>query len=238
MVDVSIVDCDTGSMPQSVLSSVVGQLRIRQLGIQDYELVWKQMQVFTDQRDEKAADELWVLQHLPVFTLGQAGLEKHLINPENIPVVQCDRGGQVTYHGPGQLVVYTLVDLQRRKSGVREFVNQLEQCLIQTLSSYGIESQRKEGAPGVYVGEDKIAALGLRVRRGRAFHGISLNVNMDLTPFGRMNPCGYEGLKVIHMQTFLGKSRVDSALTVDDVGREFCRKFVNIFNYSELIGED
>lgn len=177
-------------------------LLIRELGLRTYDNALTRMREFTDVRDQHTNDELWVLQHEPVFTMGQAALEKHLLNPAQIPVVKSDRGGQVTYHGPGQLVVYTLIDLQRKKMGVREFVTGLEQVLIDTLEQYGIAGQRKAGAPGVYVGEDKIAALGLRVRRGRTMHGISLNVDMDLSPFEQINPCGYEGLKVVQMRDY------------------------------------
>ena len=171
-------------------------LRVRQLGRQPYEPVWRAMQRFTDGRDAATVDELWVLQHDPVFTLGQAGKWEHVLLPGAIPVLPVDRGGQVTYHGPGQIVAYPLFDLRRLGIGVRELVNRIEQSIIDTLAGYRIEAQRRDGSPGVYVGAAKIAALGLRVRRGCSFHGLAFNVAMDLEPFARINPCGYQGLAV------------------------------------------
>lgn len=161
-----------------------------------YEPVWRAMQRFTDTRDADTRDELWVLEHDPVFTLGQAGKWEHVLLPGEIPVVPVDRGGQVTYHGPGQLVAYPLFDLRRLGVGVRELVQRIEQAIIDTLARYGIAAARRDGAPGVYVGDAKIAALGLRVRRGCSFHGLAFNVQMDLAPFARINPCGYQGLAV------------------------------------------
>ena len=154
------------------------------------------MQDFNQSRSETTPDEIWLLQHPPVFTLGQAGKSKHVINPGGIPLVQSDRGGQVTYHGPGQLVAYTLLDLKRRKLGVRDTVCRLERSIIALLAELGIDSHARKDAPGVYVGQAKIAALGLRVKQGRCYHGLSFNVEMDLEPFSRINPCGYEGLEV------------------------------------------
>ncbi|KAA9131014.1 lipoyl(octanoyl) transferase LipB [Marinihelvus fidelis] len=174
-------------------------LVIRHLGLMPYEPVWRAMQRFTDQRDEHTADQVWCVQHPPVFTQGQAGRAEHVLAPGDIPVVQVDRGGQVTYHGPGQIVVYPLLDLRRLGLGVRELVTRIEGAIIQVLDGYGIEAQRREGAPGVYVGEAKIAALGLRVRRGCSFHGLAFNINNDLEPFSRINPCGYEGLAVTRL---------------------------------------
>ncbi|MBL0040127.1 MAG: lipoyl(octanoyl) transferase LipB [Xanthomonadales bacterium] len=161
-----------------------------------YEPVWRAMQRFTDTRGADTQDELWVLEHDPVFTLGQAGKWEHVLLPGEIPVVPVDRGGQVTYHGPGQIVAYPLFDLRRLGIGVRELVQRIEQAIIDTLARYDIVAARRDGAPGVYVGDAKIAALGLRVRRGCSFHGLAFNVQMDLTPFGRINPCGYQGLAV------------------------------------------
>lgn len=176
---------------------------IRQLGRVDYESSWQSMSEFTNQRGEQSTDQVWLVEHPPVFTLGQAGHREHLLNPGDIPVVACDRGGQVTYHGPGQIVAYPLLDLRRGKLGVRELVNILEESLIRTLAHFDIAAQRREGAPGVYVEDAKIAALGLRVRRGCSFHGVSLNWNMDLEPFRRINPCGYAGLRVTQMADLL-----------------------------------
>ena len=173
-----------------------GNLIIRQLGLTDYEPVWRAMQSFTSTRQDNAPDELWVLSHRPVFTQGQAGKAEHVLAPGNIPVVQIDRGGQVTYHGPGQLVVYLLIDVRRAGIGVRELVSMIELAIIEALSAVKINAGLKPGAPGVYVGEAKIASLGLRIRRGCSYHGLSLNVAMDLEPFNRINPCGYQGLAV------------------------------------------
>ncbi len=176
--------------------SFPNQLVVRQSGVRHYSEVRQQMAEFTDRRDETTLDECWLLQHEPVFTQGQAGKEEHLLEPGNIPVVQSDRGGQVTYHGPGQLVCYLLVDLKRRHLGVRKMVDAIEDSIIGLLGEYGINAHAKREAPGVYVGDCKLAALGLRIRRGCSYHGLSLNVDMDLEPFSRVNPCGYVGLKV------------------------------------------
>ncbi len=172
---------------------------LRQLGQVPYEPTWLRMQQFTDQRNADTADELWLLQHPPTFTQGRAGKAEHLLNPGGIPVVAIDRGGQVTYHGPGQLVLYTLIDLNRRKLGVRALVTALEQSVIQLLQQYGIEAVARKEAPGVYVDDAKIAAVGLRIRKGCSFHGLSLNLDMDLEPFSRINPCGYPGLQVTQL---------------------------------------
>ena len=161
------------------------------------------MQDFTDHRDEHTADELWLVQHPPVFTQGQAGKAEHVLAPGNIPVIQVDRGGQVTYHGPGQIVAYPLVDIRRKDIGVRRFVNRIEEAIIRVLNSYGVKGERREGAPGIYVNGDKVASLGLRVRHGRTFHGLALNVDMDLEPFQRINPCGYAGLRVTQLAAFV-----------------------------------
>lgn len=172
------------------------ELIIRHLGLQPYAPIWQQMQTFTDQRQADTPDEIWLLQHLPVFTQGQAGKSEHLLNPGDIPVVQSDRGGQITYHGPGQLVVYLLLDLRRRKLGVREVVTLMENAIIQLLAELDIPAEARADAPGVYVKDCKIASLGLRVRRGCSFHGLALNVDMDLEPFLRINPCGYAGMQM------------------------------------------
>ncbi len=174
-------------------------LRLRRLGLSDYEPVWRAMQAFTDSRDEHTLDELWLVQHPPVFTQGQAGKAEHLLAPGEIPVVQVDRGGQVTYHGPGQIVAYPLVDIRRRGIGVKDFVHRIEEAIISVLATYGVPGARIAGAPGIYVAGEKIASLGLRVRRGRTFHGLAFNVDMDLEPFQRINPCGYAGLKVTQL---------------------------------------
>lgn len=178
------------------MSSVSTNLIIRDLGRRDYEPVWREMQAFTASRGPDTPDELWVVEHPAVFTLGLNGKAEHLLNPGNIPVISVDRGGQVTYHGPGQLVIYTLLDLQRRHLGVKELVRQLEQAIVNLLADFGVEAIGREDAPGVYVAGAKIAALGLRVKQGRTYHGLALNVAMDLTPFSRINPCGYTGMAV------------------------------------------
>lgn len=174
-------------------------LLIRELGVRDYLPVWQAMRRFTDERDTTCTDEIWLLQHPPIFTLGQAGRREHILDPGKIPVVQTDRGGQVTYHGPGQLVIYLLLDLGRAGFGIRRLVNELEAGIIELLQRRNVHAERRDGAPGVYVGGRKIASLGLRVRRGCTYHGLSLNVSMDLEPFTRINPCGYAGLEVTQM---------------------------------------
>jgi lipoyl(octanoyl) transferase len=198
-------------------------LKVRRLGRQPYEPVWRAMSAFTDNRVADTVDELWVLEHDPVFTLGQAGKMEHVLIPGDIPVVPVDRGGQVTYHGPGQIVAYPLIDLRRVGVSVRELVNKIEQSIIDSLAHWQIEAARLDGAPGVYVGAAKIAALGLRVRRGCSFHGLALDVNMDLEPFQRINPCGYKGLEVTQMVDWGGPSRLADVEEV--LIGEFCRQF-------------
>lgn len=169
---------------------------VRQLGRQPYEPVWRAMQRLTDARGPETPDELWLVEHDPVFTLGQAGRPEHVLAPGDIPVLNVDRGGQVTYHGPGQIVAYPLVDLRRLGLGVRELVCRIEQAVIDVLAAHGIAAARRDGAPGIYAGGAKVMALGLRVRRGCSFHGLAFNVAMDLEPFRRINPCGFQGLEV------------------------------------------
>jgi len=191
-------------------------IEIKQLGLVDYEPTWRAMQAFTEQRDAATPDQIWLLQHPPVFTLGLNGKPEHLLAPGEIPVVPVDRGGQVTYHGPGQIVLYPLLDLRRRNLGVRRLVTLLEQSVIGLLAEYGIDAVARPDAPGVYVDGRKIASLGLRVRRGASYHGLSFNVAMDLAPFRRINPCGYAGLEVTQLRD-LGIDeplpRVEAALT-------------------------
>jgi len=198
-------------------------LKVRRLGRQPYEPVWRAMSAFTDNRVADTVDELWVLEHDPVFTLGQAGKMEHVLIPGDIPVVPVDRGGQVTYHGPGQIVAYPLIDLRRVGVSVRELVNKIEQSIIDALAHWNIDAARLDGAPGVYVGAAKIAALGLRVRRGCSFHGLALDVNMNLEPFQRINPCGYKGLEVTQMVDCGGPSRLADVEEV--LIGEFCRQF-------------
>lgn len=175
---------------------------VRRPGRVPYEPTWRAMQDFTTQRDASTPDELWLVEHPPVYTLGQAGKAEHLLHVTDIPLVKIDRGGQITYHGPGQVVGYLLLDLHRRSLKVREMVNLLEQALIDCIADYGLDARRKDGAPGVYIDGAKVAALGLRVKNGCSYHGLSLNVNMDLTPFTWINPCGYSGLQTIQLKDF------------------------------------
>lgn len=198
-------------------------LHVRHLGRQPYQPVWQAMQAFTAARDEHVDDELWVLEHDPVFTLGQAGRPEHVLAPGDIPVINVDRGGQVTYHGPGQIVAYPLLNLRRLGIGVRELVCRIEQAIIDTLAHWDIKATRVQGAPGVYVAGAKIAALGLRVRRGCTFHGLAFNVDMDLEPFSRINPCGYAGLAVSNVSELGGPSGLDIVGGV--LVEEFCRQF-------------
>ncbi|MEP3563163.1 MAG: lipoyl(octanoyl) transferase LipB [Marinobacter sp.] len=178
-------------------------LIVRSLGQQPYMETWEAMKSFTANRDHTTVDELWCLEHPRVFTQGQAGKAEHILLPGDIPVIQVDRGGQVTYHGPGQLVVYLLIDLTRRKLGVRSLVDEIEQAIVRALADYGIEAAPRSDAPGVYVNGAKIASLGLRVRKGCSFHGLALNVNMDMEPFSRINPCGYAGMSMSQVSNFV-----------------------------------
>lgn len=185
-------------------NAVLGEIvKIRHLGQQDYSTVLQQMQLYTRNRIAHTLDEIWFLQHNQVFTQGQAGKPEHILNPANIPIVQSDRGGQVTYHGPGQLIVYVLIDIARKNIGVRQFVCILEDAVIELLASYGIEAHGDREAPGVYVNKAKICSIGLRVKRGCTYHGLSLNIAMDLAPFARINPCGYAGMPITQLQDFV-----------------------------------
>ena len=197
---------------------------VRELGRRSYEPVWRAMQAFTDARTDATPDELWLVEHDPVFTLGQAGKPEHVLMPGGIPVLQVDRGGQVTYHGPGQLVAYPLLDLKRLKIGVRDYVCKIEQALIDTLDTWNIGAARKDGAPGVYVNGAKIASLGIRVRRGRAFHGRAFTITGDSTPpFARINPCGYAGLQVVALDDLGGPAALDAVKPVllAQLGKQF-----------------
>lgn len=179
------------------------ELIVRHLGLVDYLPTLEAMRRLTVERDERTPDEIWLLQHPQVFTQGQAGKAEHLLAPGDIPVIQVERGGQVTYHGPGQLVTYLMLDLRRLGLGVRELVTAMEQSLVDVLAAYGVEAAPKADAPGVYVEGDKIASLGLRVSRGCSFHGLALNVDMDMSPFWRINPCGYAGLKMVQLKDLI-----------------------------------
>lgn len=196
------------SKGQSVLAEL---LTVRNLGTVPYTQAWQAMQVFTQQRDAQTRDEIWLLEHPPVFTQGQAGKAEHILAPGAIPVVQVDRGGQVTYHGPGQLMAYLLLDLTRKKIGVRDLVTAIENALVQALAGWNIKAAPRADAPGVYVDGRKIASLGLRIRRGCSFHGLALNVAMDMEPFGRINPCGYAGLAMAQVRDYAPRVQVGDA---------------------------
>ncbi|WP_281645131.1 lipoyl(octanoyl) transferase LipB [Parendozoicomonas sp. Alg238-R29] len=187
---------------------------VRDLGLQPYTPVWQAMTEFTSARDKTTADELWLVEHPPVFTQGQAGKAEHVLAAGDIPIVQVDRGGQVTYHGPGQRVIYLMLDVRRLSMGVRDLVTCMEHAIISTLAQFGIESAARADAPGVYVGEAKIAALGLRIRRGCSFHGLSLNVDMDLEPFQRINPCGYAGMPVAQVRNYNSSAKLSEITDV------------------------
>ncbi|MBO0216075.1 lipoyl(octanoyl) transferase LipB [Vibrio sp. Vb2880] len=204
------------------------QLVVRRLGRQDYHPVWQAMHDFTDQRDDTTRDEVWLVEHNPVFTQGQAGKAEHLLNTGDIPVVQSDRGGQVTYHGPGQIVAYFLINLRRKKLGVRELVTDIENLVINTLNAYNIDAAARPDAPGVYVEGKKICSLGLRIRKGCSFHGLALNVNMDLSPFLRINPCGYQGMKMVQVSDLGGPARIE------DVEQQLIKELVSLFGYEEV----
>jgi len=203
---------------------------IRYLGVQDYQSTLEKMQAFNATRDENTADEIWLLQHPAVFTLGTNSKDEHLLNPDNIPVVQSDRGGQVTYHAPGQLIAYVLMDVKRKNMGVRNLVTALERAVIKFLAKQGIEASADPKAPGVYVDGEKIAALGLRVKRRGCYHGLSLNVDIDLADFDRINPCGYPGLKVTSLHK-LGRNIGMQQVTWLFM-KELCMQ-LNIVNISE-----
>ena len=190
---------------------------VKRLGRVDYAPTFQAMQDFTAARTEATADELWIVEHPPVYTLGQAGKPEHILRDVGIPLVKIDRGGQVTYHGPGQVVIYLLLDLARLKIKVRELVTAIEQAVIDLLAEHGVTAERRDGAPGVYVGDAKVAALGLRIRNGCSYHGVSLNVDMDLSPFTAINPCGYAGLKVIQTRD------LNIPLSVDEAGEQLAR---------------
>lgn len=205
-------------------------LIVRRLGRRDYEPVWRDMSDFTDRRGADTPDELWLVEHPPVFTLGQAGRREHVLDAGDIPLIQVDRGGQVTYHGPGQLVAYPMLDLRRRGIGIRRLVHELEQAVIEQLAGYGIRADRRQDAPGVYVAGRKIAALGLRVRRGCTFHGLAFNVAMDLSPFSRIDPCGYAGLEVTQVSELGGPDDLET------VGADLVASLCRVLRYSEGSG--
>lgn len=200
-------------------------LNIRYLGLQTYTEVWDDMKRFTSERNENTIDELWLLEHPPIYTQGQAGKAEHILNLHSIPIVQTDRGGQVTYHGPGQLVAYVLIDIRRRNMGIRTLVCKLEEVLISILKQFNITAQTRCGAPGVYVDDKKIASIGLRVKNGCTYHGIALNVAMDLAPFSGINPCGYKALAMAQIQDFIPD------VTMEQVSEQFVQGFLTTFEH-------
>ena len=204
------------------------KLLIRQFGLQEYLGVYKAMIEYTNRRDPETTDETWCLEHEPVFTLGLAGRSEHLLAPGAIPVHKVDRGGQVTYHGPGQLVVYLLFDLKRLGISIKRFVNLLEESVISFLATFDLKATRHQGAPGVYLADKKIAALGVRLRRGCCYHGLALNVSMDLSPFRRINPCGYPGLEVTHLEDW------GIRLSIGDAIEKFLPCLLEQFGYNEV----
>jgi lipoyl(octanoyl) transferase len=196
-----------------LLTDLMPALTIRQLGVADYESTWRAMQTFTAQRNAETGDEIWLLQHPPVYTQGLAGKPEHLLQTTAIPVVKTDRGGQITYHGPGQIVAYVLVDLKRKGIGVKELVRRIEQSILDLLRSYGVDGERKAGAPGVYVKCARIAALGLRVKSGCSYHGLALNVAMDLRPYETINPCGYAGMQVTDLSALGVRASMEDVMS-------------------------
>lgn len=211
-------------------------LIIKKLGTCDYQKVWQQMQEFTAKRDENTPDEVWLLEHPHVFTQGKSGKPEHVLDPGNVPIIQTDRGGQITYHGPGQLIIYPLFDIRRAKIGVKKFVNLLEKTVIDTLAEYGIEATTREDAPGVYVSSNgaKICSLGLRVHRGCTYHGLALNVTTDLSYFKRINPCGYKNLAMTKISDFVSVSNVAR----EELERKICTHLTKHFEYQAAINAD
>jgi lipoyl(octanoyl) transferase len=206
----------------------MNELIVRNLKLIEYQPTWEKMRIFTDTRTAETPDEVWLLQHLPVFTQGQAGKAEHILNAGEIPIIQTDRGGQVTYHGPGQLVAYVLFDLHRLKIGIRQFVTLLEKTIIQTLTDYQIPGAARCDAPGVYVNEAKICSIGLRVRKGCSYHGIAFNIKMDLEPFSRINPCGFQNLQITQVSHF------QKDIQFDEIERKIVAYLQQNFGYNRV----
>jgi len=206
-------------------------IKVHSKGLQDYVIIWKEMKSFTDNRDSDTLDELWTLEHNSVFTQGLSGKAEHLLKETKIPIIQSDRGGQITYHAPGQLIIYCLIDIKRLGIGIKKMVSMIEQSLIEFLSTYGITGHTLKGAPGVYVNDSKIAALGLKVKHGKTYHGLSLNIDMDLSPYNLINPCGYRDLKVTQMRNL-----TNNILSISDIQKELSQHLIssvtNTRNYS------
>ena len=197
-------------------------INVRSKGLQDYLITWEEMKSFTENRDSDTIDELWTLEHNSVFTQGLSGKPEHLLKATKIPIIQSDRGGQITYHAPGQLIIYCLIDIKRLGIGIKKIVSMIEQSLIELLSSYDITAQTLKGAPGVYVNDSKIAALGLKVKHGRTYHGLSLNIDMDLSPYTLINPCGYSDLKVTQMRNL-----TNNILNISDIKHELSEHLID-----------
>ena len=197
-------------------------IKVRSKGLQDYLITWEEMKSFTENRDSDTLDELWTLEHNSVFTQGLSGKSKHLLKETQIPIIQSDRGGQITYHAPGQLIIYCLIDIKRLGIGIKKMVSMIEQSLIELLSSYDITAHTLKGAPGVYVNDSKIAALGLKVKHGRTYHGLSLNIDMDLSPYTLINPCGYSDLKVTQMRNL-----TNNILNISDIKHELSEHLID-----------
>jgi len=200
-------------------------IKVRSKGLQDYLITWEEMKSFTENRDSDTLDELWTLEHNSVFTQGLSGKPEHLLKATQIPIIQSDRGGQITYHAPGQLIIYCLIDIKRLGIGIKKIVSMIEQSLIELLSSYDITAHTLKGAPGVYVNDSKIAALGLKVKQGRTYHGLSLNIDMDLSPYNLINPCGYSDLKVTQMRNV-----TDNILSISDIKHELSEHLIDSFS--------
>jgi len=198
-------------------------IKVLSKGLQDYLIIWKEMKSFTENRDSDTLDELWTLEHNSVFTQGLSGKSKHLLKETQIPIIQSDRGGQITYHAPGQLIIYCLIDIKRLGIGIKKMVSIIEQSLIELLSSYDITAHTLKGAPGVYVNDSKIAALGLKVKHGRTYHGLSLNIDMDLSPYSLINPCGYSDLKVTQMRNL-----TNNILNISDIKHELSEHLIDL----------
>ena len=203
-------------------------IKIREKGLRDYTLTWKEMISFTENRNIDTPDELWILEHNSVFTQGLSGKPEHLLKATQIPIIQSDRGGQITYHAPGQLIIYCLIDIKRLGIGIKKIVSIIEQSLIEFLSTYDIKAHTLTGAPGVYVNGSKIAALGLKVKQGRTYHGLSLNIDMDLSPYKLINPCGYSDLKVTQMCNL-----TDNILSISDIQQELSVHIINSINKTQ-----
>lgn len=204
---------------------MAAKLIVKDLGVRPYDEIWQQMKSFTDERDESTPDELWLVQHPGIYTLGQTGKQEHVLDAGEIPVLKTDRGGQVTYHGPGQLVCYLLLDIRRLGIGVRDLVTAIEESVIQLLASHNVNASSKPDAPGVYVEGKKVAALGLRIRKGCSYHGLSLNVDMDLAPFSNIDPCGYPGLEVTDTR------RLGIKAGITELSRELTNILCSEFGY-------